>query len=135
MVMSCKVNNLHNTAKDTSAILKSILALKQIDNHLVPGNIDSIYMIKNKYYNQGWPLRSGRFIISYLNDSKIARQENPLNKDSLDKRIRLIAPTFNISNDSSVVVLYNLNFGSSIKCRLKNHSGDWRVVDVVKGMD
>lgn len=120
---------------DTSKIFQTIYASKLIDDHVVPGNVDSIYMIKNNYYNKRWPQRSNRFIITYLENSEAVKIPNPLNSKSLDKRIRLCIPTFKVSGDSAIVTLYNFNFGSSLKYILKLKNGEWIIQNQSKGME
>ena len=120
---------------DTSDLLKVIFASNQIENHIVPSSIDSIFILKNRFYNQSFPLKSHRFIITYLDDSKLLRQHNPLNVQALDNRIRLNIPVFNITGDSAHIVLYNFNFGSSVDYKLKKRNNKWHIIKANEGME
>lgn len=125
----------NNKGSDTAEILKIIWDAKQINNHLVPLNRDSIYIIKNKYINQQWSKHANRFKITYIENTKAAIQPNYLNSDTLDKRIRLNVPKFDIVADSATVTLYNFNFGSEIKFSLVKQNSKWLIKKAIKGME
>src|SRR4051812_44612783 len=88
VLSSCSGKKSVAINNDTSDLLKAVFKSGQIENHIVPYNIDSIFIIKNRFYNQSFPLKSHRFIITYLDDSDLLRRRNPLNVQALDTRMR-----------------------------------------------
>jgi hypothetical protein len=136
ILVRCTTTVSNNKGSDTSAIVDAVFSQsKPIDNHLVPLNKDTVYLIKNLYVNTRWPHKAGRFTMVFIEDTPASRQQNHLNDDTSDKRIRLGVPLFKVSADSAIIVLYNFNFGSEIKYYLKKQNSEWLITKSVKGME
>jgi hypothetical protein len=125
---SCIVNPIQQTGSDTSKILKAVLASKQLNTDLVPGNTDSLYFIRSQFYNQFWPAKANRFTIFYIKDSENARLPNKFGLKIGDKRMRIGVPVFKVAADTAEIVLYNFNFHSEITFGLKKKNNEWSVV-------
>jgi hypothetical protein len=128
LFIRCTGNSVQRLGSDTSNILKAVLASKQLSNNLVPGNIDSVYIIKPQYYNQFWPAKANRFTIFYINDSEKARIPNKYGLKIGDKRIRIGVPVFKVAADTAEVVLYSFNFHSEIIFSLKKKNNEWLIL-------
>jgi hypothetical protein len=124
----CIGNPVQRADSDTSNILKAVLASKQLNNNLVPGNIDTVYIIKPQYYNQFWPAKASRFTIFYIKDSEKARIPNKYGLKIGDKRIRIGVPVFKVAADTAEVVLYSFNFHSEITFGLKKKNNEWLIL-------
>ena len=135
-LIRCTTTIGNNKSTDTSAIIDAVFShSKSIDNHLVPLNKDTVYLIKNQYVNGHWPQKIGRFTMVFIDDTPAARQPNHLNISTLDKRIRLNVPLFKISADSATFVLYNFNFGGDVRYYLKKQNSKWLITKSIKGME
>ncbi|WP_343535232.1 hypothetical protein [Pedobacter sp.] len=123
---SCHVNDKYGQNKvDSVNVLLTALKGKSF----LKGNItysDSLYFLKSKFYNKGFPTASEYFTIFYIDDTPENRRLNFPGK-SIDKRERYEITEFKLSFDTAHIVLYNLGVRENYEFHLKKIDNRWSI--------
>lgn len=125
-----------SSGKDTSDILSTILTSGKIkeDMYIIP---DSIYFIKSKngLYNSSWPTKIKQIKIGYLKETSVNVKRLERSERITDKPLRYIVTSFNISNDSSHLVVYGINQLTDYTYHLRKVNNTWKIVEFTYKME
>ncbi len=98
---------------------------------------DSIYFIKSKngLYNSSWPTKIKQIKIGYLKETSVNVKRLERSERITDKPLRYIVTSFNISNDSSHLVVYGINQLTDYTYHLRKVNNTWKIVEFTYKME
>lgn len=129
-LLSCKYNLKQKalTGEDTTKIFQSVFDSKLFVKENGHSNADSIYLLKNKYYNKAWPKKSKYFNILFLSDISRSKILNFGPNAPYDSRTRISILKMQQRKDS--VSLLMLNHGPNIfyEYKLVKRGEVWKII-------
>lgn len=125
--ISCTSGGNHDyNAMDTNDILSKSLSYKKFRQNS-PQHLDTIYLIKSKYYSSSWPGKVNTLAIKYLNEEyQLTVPNRPWSKVN-DFRLRCMVTGLTLKNDSATMRLIDFGNATDYVYRLKKRSGHWEV--------
>ncbi|WP_412465648.1 hypothetical protein [Pedobacter sp. KLB.chiD] len=129
-LLSCKYNRKQKalSGEDTTKIFQSVFDSKLFVRENRRSNADSIFLLKNKYYNKAWPGKSKYFNILFLSDISRSKMLNFGPGSPYDARIRISILKLEQRKDS--VSLLMLNHGPNIfyEYQLVKKGEIWKII-------
>lgn len=111
---------------DTTKIIKAVLSGKEflIENP----DTDTLFFLRNKFFNKDWPTSTKKFKIEYLKDMPQTRMFNIGPGFPNDSRQRLSLIKFEFKNDTARVII--LEHGSNLfyDAKLLHINDSWKLI-------
>ncbi|KQR71783.1 hypothetical protein [Pedobacter sp. Leaf176] len=111
-----------DTTKIMASVFNGTMFLKENPS------IDTLFLLKNKFFNKSWPHRTARLKIEFIDDNSKTRMFNIGPGFPCDARQRLSILKFNYKKDTVNMVM--LDHGSNLfyDTKLINRNKNWEVV-------
>lgn len=130
---SCDNHKGNTTLNDTTQIVTKVLTFKKFISD-IPGPVDTLYLIKSKYYSINWPNKMGNLNIIYIADEEKARTPNKPWDKVHDPRWKCIVTKISIQGDSAKVGVLNFSTVTDYNYLLKKKEGSWEVISLGRFM-
>jgi len=122
------------SAADTSEIVNKILSDKNMTKDLIPKQ-DTIYIVKAKFINRNWPIKTDSFNLIYIEPSKKNEDLIDLSPSSFyDKKTKIDFGKISIKNDTAKVSigLYKYRNVLIYDFELVNKNNKWTIFKVTE---
>lgn len=127
VLTSCNSHKNSTSASDTTQVLTKVLTNKKFLSDF-PRTIDTLYLVKSKYYNPSWPNKTGKLHIIHIADTEEARTpDKPFNKLHHQK---CMITKFSMSGDSAKVRLLNFSIVTDYYYVLTRKGDSWEVASL-----
>lgn len=126
--LGCKpTDNRVLETQDTTKILNVILNGEEFLKENL--NVDTLFFLRNKLYNKGYPTMANRFKIESLEDNSRSRMANLGPFDPYDGRERLSVFKFEYKNDTVKVGMYEHGSNLFYETELGIKKGNWVILN------
>lgn len=129
-LLSCKsTKKTLLSGKDTATVFQSILESKIFVKENICAGSDSLYMLKNKYFNNSWPQKSTYFNIFFIADKPQSKILNFGPNSPYDGRTRISILKFLQKEDTVSVLMLNHGPNVFFEYNLIRENNLWRIVN------
>lgn len=129
VLTSCNSHKSSTAASDTTQVLTRVLTNKKFLSDF-PKAIDTLYLVKSKYYNPSWPNKIGKLHIMHIADNEEARTPHKSWNKLHHPKWKCMITKFSISGDSAKVRLLNFSIVTDYYYVLTKKGDSWEVASL-----